>query len=63
MAGRTLEKVRTHRRDRAPFLWRGREEGQAAIENSLCWSVRMPAGLEGGVALQRLWSARSPFLI
>ena len=51
----TWEKVWTRRRGKAPLLWRGEEEEQAAIGNSLLWSVCMPVGLEGGVALRRRW--------
>ena len=42
----------------------GREqEGEATIGNSLRWSVFMPAGLEGGAALQRLQVVRRLLLI
>ena len=46
-----------------PLLGRGEKEGQATIGNSLLWSVHKPVGLEGKVALQRLWAARSLLLI
>ena len=55
----TREKVQTHGRGKVPLLGRGKEEGQAIIGNSLCWSVCMPTGLEGGMALLRhLWEIR-----
>ena len=44
----------------ASFLGRGEEEGQAAIGNSLFWSICMPVGLEGRAALQRLRTAKKP---
>ena len=59
----TQEKVRTCRRGKALLLGRGEEEGQATIGNSLHCSMHMPTGLEGGVALQRLWAARSLLLL
>ena len=58
MAEGTQEKVQTHRRGKVPLLGRGEEEGQATIGNSLHRSMRMPTGLEGGVALWRLQAAR-----
>ena len=63
MAEGTQEKVQTCRRGKAPLLGRGEEEGQAAIGNSLHWSVCMPEVLECGVTLWRLWAARSLLLI
>ena len=35
----TQEKVQSHRIDKALLLGRGKEKGQAAIENSLCPSM------------------------
>jgi len=46
-----------------PLLGRGEEEGQAARGNTLLLSLLMPAGLEGGVALQRLPAARGLLLV
>ena len=59
----TLEKVQTCRRGKAPLLGRGEEEELAALRNSMHQSICMPAGLEGGVALHRLWVARSLLLL
>ena len=49
----TQEKVWTGRRGKTPLLRRGEAEGWASIGNNLLWSVCMPVGLEGGMALQR----------
>ena len=54
MAEGTQKKVWTCRREKAALLGRGEEEGQAAIRNSLHWSMSMSTGLEGGAALWRL---------
>ena len=62
MAEGTWEKVRI-RRSKAPLLGRGKKDGWATIGNSLCWSVHMPPGLEGGVDLWKLWAVRSLLLI
>ena len=62
MAEGTWEKVWTLRRSKVPLSGRGEEEEQATIGNSLHWSVCMPTGLEGGVALQRPQAVRSLLL-
>ena len=53
----------THRRGKVPLLGRGEEEGAATIGNSLHQSMCMPVGLEGRVALYRIWAVRSLLLI
>ena len=63
MAEGTWGKVQTCRRGRAPLLQRGEEESQTITGNSLLWSMRMPMGLEGRVALCRLQTGRSLFLL
>ena len=63
MAEGTQKKVWTRRRGKAALLGRGEEEGQAAIRNSLHWSMSMSTGLEGGAALWRLQAVRSLLFI
>ena len=63
MAERIQENVQTHRRGKAPLLGKGEEEGQATTGNSLLRRMRMPMGLEGGVALWRLLTVRSLLLV
>ena len=63
MAEGTREKVQTRRKRKAPLLGRGEKEGGATTGNSLHWSVCMPAGSEGGAALQRLRAVRSLLLV
>ena len=57
-AERTWEKVWTQGRGKVPLLERGKE--QEGWGNSLHWSVRMPADLEGRAALQRLQGGKNP---
>lgn len=62
-AERTREKVQTSRRGKAPLLGRGEEEGQAAVGNALHWSMRMPAGLEGGGGSVEATGGEKPLLL
>ena len=60
----TREKVRIHRRGRAPLLGRGEKEGWTAIGNSLHWSVCVPADSQRvGRLGHRLLLVRSLLLV